>query len=136
MSTGRAMRRATSRGMTFLPDAMFVENEQILATATQHHRICTPLETPFNYAAPTLTRYGRLTHDTAGLPRIELSFALLHYEKALCELRQRNRKSLAEVGLGNRRVTEDERRRRDRIQKPQVQFLGSLEDPRPSARGG
>lgn len=68
-----------------LLDAIFIENEKILATATQHHRSRAPLEVPFDYAAPTLTRYGRLTHDTAGLPRIELSFALLHYEKALRE---------------------------------------------------
>jgi hypothetical protein len=68
-----------------LLDAMFVENKKILAAATQHHRSRMPLETPFDYAAPTLTRYGRLIHDAAGLPRIELSFALLHYEKALRE---------------------------------------------------
>jgi hypothetical protein len=68
-----------------LLDAIFIENEKILATATQHHRNRTPLETPLEYAAPLLTRYGRLTHDIARLPRIELSFALLHYEKALRE---------------------------------------------------
>lgn len=68
-----------------LLDAIFIENEKILAAAMQHHRVQTPLETPFDYVAPTLTRYGRLTHDTAGLPRIEISFSLLHYEKALRE---------------------------------------------------
>lgn len=68
-----------------LLDAIFIENEKILATATQHHRNRTLLETPLDYAAPLLTRYGRLTHDIARLPRIELSFALLHYEKALRE---------------------------------------------------
>ena len=68
-----------------LLDAMFLENKKILEVATQHHRSRAPLETSFDYAAPTLTRYGRLTHDPAGLPRIELSFALLHYEKALRE---------------------------------------------------
>ena len=71
-----------------LLDAMFVENGKIHAAATQHHRERAPLEKPFDYIAPTLTRYGRLTHDVAGQPRIELSFALLHYEKALRELHE------------------------------------------------
>jgi hypothetical protein len=72
--------------LSALLDAIFVENEKIMTAATQHHRSRAPIETSFDYAAPTLTRYGRLTHDIAGLPRIELSFALLHYEKALREL--------------------------------------------------
>lgn len=68
-----------------LLDAMFSENEKILTAATEHHRERAPLEKPFDYVAPTLTRYGRLSHDAGGQPRIELSFALLHYEKALRE---------------------------------------------------
>lgn len=71
-----------------LLDAVFVENEKILAAATDHHRSRAHLEKPFDYVAPTLTRYGRLTHDAAGQPRIELSFALLHYEKALREFHE------------------------------------------------
>lgn len=71
-----------------LLDAMFVENENILAAAMQHHRERAPLEKPFDYIAPTLTRYGRLTHDATGQPRIELSFALLHYERALREFHE------------------------------------------------
>jgi len=71
-----------------LLDAMFVENGKIHAAATEHHRERAPLEKPFDYIAPTLTRYGRLTHDAAGQPRIELSFALLHYEKALREFHE------------------------------------------------
>lgn len=71
--------------LTTLLDAMFVENEKILTAATAHHCEHAPLEKPFDYVAPTLTRYGRLTHDAGGQPRIELSFALLHYEKALRE---------------------------------------------------
>lgn len=71
--------------LTALLDAMFVENEKILAAATTHHRKYAPLEKPFDYVAPTLTRYGRLTHGVDRTPRIELSFALLHYEKALHE---------------------------------------------------
>ncbi|MHB8386402.1 hypothetical protein [Metallibacterium sp.] len=73
------------RRLTALLDDIFVENERMLAAATSHHRSRTPLETRFDYAAPTLTKYGRLTHDATGRPRIELSFALLHYEKALRE---------------------------------------------------
>lgn len=68
-----------------LLDAIFVENEKILAAATAHHHERALLEKPFDYAAPMLTRYGRLIHDAGGQPRIELSFALLHYEKALRE---------------------------------------------------
>lgn len=68
-----------------LLDAMFAENGKILAAAAAHHRERAPLEKPFDYVAPMLTRYGRLTHDAGGQPRIELSFALLHYEKALRE---------------------------------------------------
>ena len=69
-----------------LLDAMFVENGKILSAAAAHHRERAPLERPLDYVAPTLTRYGRLTHDAGGQPRIEISFALLHYEKALREL--------------------------------------------------
>jgi len=72
--------------LSALLDAIFVENEKVHAAAMQHHRERAPLEKSFDYIAPTLTRYGRLTHDAAGQPRIELSFALLHYEKALREL--------------------------------------------------
>jgi len=71
-----------------LLDAMFAENGKIHAAAVQHHRERAPLEKPFDYIAPTLTRYGRLTLDAASQPRIELSFALLHYEKALRELHE------------------------------------------------
>ena len=74
--------------LTALLDAIFVENEKILAAATWHHRGRAPLETPFDHDAPTLTRCGRLTHDVAGLPRIELSFALLHYEKGSREFNE------------------------------------------------
>lgn len=68
-----------------LLDDIFVENEKILTAAAAHHRALAPLDKPFDYQAPNLTRYGRLTHDANRTPRIELSFALLHYEKALRE---------------------------------------------------
>ena len=76
------------RPLAALLNAIFVENEKILTAATAQHRTFVTLEIPFDYDAPTLTRYGRLTHDTGGLPRIELSFALLHYEKALHEFNE------------------------------------------------
>ena len=68
-----------------LLDAMFLENEKVLNEATAHHRSMASEEKPFDYMAPTLTRYGRLTHDASRSPRIELAFSLLHYEKALRE---------------------------------------------------
>jgi hypothetical protein len=71
--------------LTNLLDAIFVENRKILTLALRHHRARAPTEQPFDYIAPTLTRYGRLTHDVRGAPRIEMVFALLHYEKALRE---------------------------------------------------
>jgi len=76
------------RDLTDLPallDAIFVENQKILSAAVAHHHALAPQEKPFEYVAPTLTHYGRLTHDANRTPRIELSFALLHYEKALHE---------------------------------------------------
>lgn len=76
------------RDLASLPallDSIFAENEKILTAATAHHQALAPFEKPFDYQAPKLTRYGRLTHDTSRIPRIELSFALLHYEKALRE---------------------------------------------------
>ena len=68
-----------------LLDEIFIENEKILAAAAQHHRNLAPLEKSTDYVAPILTRYGRITHDISMRPRIELSFALLHYERALRE---------------------------------------------------
>lgn len=72
-------------GLPALLDAIFVENKKILTAAAAHHHASAPQEKPFEYVAPTLTHYGRLTHDANRTPRIELSFALLHYEKALRE---------------------------------------------------
>lgn len=82
---GRREAAPDLKRLAMLLDSMFIENEKILAVASQHHRDNAHLEKPFVYSAPTLTRYGRLIHDTGGKPRIELSFALLHYEKALHE---------------------------------------------------
>ncbi|WP_413197580.1 hypothetical protein [Pararobbsia alpina] len=44
--------------------------------------------TSVDYEAPVLTKYDRPTHDAAGQPKIEVSFALLHYEKAVTEFNE------------------------------------------------
>ena len=66
-------------------DEIFKQNEMILSTAEMHHRSLAPYSTDYDYEAPVLTKYGRLTHDQTGNPQIEISFALLHYETALRE---------------------------------------------------
>lgn len=66
-------------------DAIFVENEKILAAMEAHHRSLAPHTAAYDYEAPVLTKYGRLAHDQSGVPRIEISYALLHYETALHE---------------------------------------------------
>lgn len=77
--------RTDFSGLSELLDSIFVENEKILTAATLHHYAMPPDDKAFNYVAPKLSHYGRLVHDSLRTPRIELSFALLHYEKALQE---------------------------------------------------
>ena len=64
ISGPRDMPRPIGR-LPALLDAVFVENEKILGAARTHHYGHPPVETAFDYDAPTLTRYGRLTHDAA-----------------------------------------------------------------------
>lgn len=68
-----------------LLDDIFVENLKIHAAARAHHDAAPPSDEVFDYEAPILTKYGRLVHDATGAPQIEMSFALLHYEKAIRE---------------------------------------------------
>ncbi|MFA5181960.1 MAG: hypothetical protein WC405_11605 [Syntrophales bacterium] len=68
-----------------LLDNIFAENEKVLTAATEHHRAMAPHERALDYPAPVLTKYGRLTHSSTGDPRVEVSFALLHYETAILE---------------------------------------------------
>lgn len=69
-----------------LLDNIFVENGKAIVVAETHHKSLSPYTAAHDYKAPLLTKYGRLTHDHAtGTPRIEISFALLHYEKAIRE---------------------------------------------------
>lgn len=74
--------------LTALLDEIFAENIKIHAAAKAHHNAEAPNDKLFDYVAPRLTKYGRLTHDAVGAPRIEVSFALLHYEKAIREFNE------------------------------------------------
>lgn len=69
-----------------LVDAIFVENTAVMAAAERHHAESLPTETQVAYPAVTLTRYGRLGHDADDNPKIEIAFALVHYERAIAEL--------------------------------------------------
>lgn len=75
------------QALASLLDEIFEENAKVLAAASEHHR-SSPRQAPFDYSPPVLTRYGRLIHDADRNPRIEVAFALLHYEKALREFDQ------------------------------------------------
>lgn len=66
-----------------LLDDTFVQNTSSLLAATRHHDAQLNGLTSVDYDAPVLTRYDRPTHDTSGQPKIEISFALLHYERAI-----------------------------------------------------
>lgn len=68
-----------------LLDGMFAQNLKVHEAAERHHREREPNDQAFDYPAPLLTKYGRLVHDAAKTPRIEISYALLHYEKAIRE---------------------------------------------------
>ncbi|HEX9395659.1 MAG TPA: hypothetical protein VF943_02860 [Burkholderiales bacterium] len=68
-----------------LLDNIFQENHKILQAAEAHHQSLAPYTAKYNYKAPLLTKYGRLTHSAVGTPKIEIVFALLHYEKAIEE---------------------------------------------------
>jgi hypothetical protein len=68
-----------------LLDKTFAQNALSLAAAEAFHALVSPGMGSIDYHAPVLTKYDRLTHDTAGQPKIEVSFALLHYETAITE---------------------------------------------------
>lgn len=68
-----------------LLDDIFEQNRSALAFADAHHAHKPQNGPKYCYEPPKLTRYGRLIHTEHGEPRIETSFALLHYEKALYE---------------------------------------------------
>lgn len=69
--------------LSTLLDDTFVQNAASLAAATTYHDMQSRGMTSVDYSAPVLTRYDRPTHNASGLPKIEVSYALLHYEKAL-----------------------------------------------------
>jgi len=66
-------------------DKTFEQNTLSLAAAEAYHSHVSIGMTSVDYDAPVLTKYDRPTHDVAGQPKIEVSFALLHYEKAIVE---------------------------------------------------
>ncbi|UZB30552.1 hypothetical protein [Xanthomonas phaseoli] len=71
--------------LSALLDRSFEQNALSIRAANAHHASLRGSLTSTDYEAPVLTRYDRTTHDTAGQPKIEVSFALLHYEKAIIE---------------------------------------------------
>jgi hypothetical protein len=58
-------------------------NALSLSAATTYHDSLSNTLKSVDYDAPVLTRYDRPTHDASGQPKIEVSFALLHYERAI-----------------------------------------------------
>lgn len=66
-----------------LLDDTFAQNASSLSAATAYHETLSNSLTSLDYEAPVLTRYDRPTHDASGQPKIEVSFALLHYERAI-----------------------------------------------------
>jgi hypothetical protein len=77
-------------------DAIFEQNLAAHSFANAHHAASTSNGPKYNYRPNELTRYGRLVHTAEGEPRIETSFALLHYEKALYEYDSLKRASSAQ----------------------------------------
>lgn len=75
--------------LSALLDEIFDQNAKSLSAAKAHYLSLVASDgTSTDYEAPTLTKYGRLTHDASGQPRVEVSFALLHYEKAIIEFNE------------------------------------------------
>lgn len=66
-----------------LLDDTFAQNVSSLSVATTYHDTLSNGMTSIDYDAPVLTRYDRPTHDASGQPKIEVSYALLHYERAI-----------------------------------------------------
>jgi hypothetical protein len=71
--------------LSTLLDRSFEQNALSLRAAAMHHAGLRSSLTSIDYEAPMLTRYDRTTHDASGQPKIEVAFALLHYEKAIVE---------------------------------------------------
>ncbi|MFY1897012.1 hypothetical protein ACOTCN_23715 [Achromobacter xylosoxidans] len=71
--------------LAVLLDRTFEQNALSLYAAATYHSGRRAGLSSVDYEAPVLTKYDRTTHDASGQPKIEVSFALLHYEKALVE---------------------------------------------------
>jgi hypothetical protein len=71
--------------LNVLLDLTFDENKRAIAAADAYHKAVSVNMVSFDYDAPILTKYDRLTHDASGKPQIEVAYALLHYERAIKE---------------------------------------------------
>lgn len=71
--------------LAVLLDRTFEQNALSMAAAAAYHSSRRVGLSSVDYEAPVLTKYDRTTHDASGQPKIEVSFALLHYEKAIVE---------------------------------------------------
>jgi hypothetical protein len=72
--------------LRILLDEIFSENVNLLKEALIYHLKAKPNAPIHNYAAPILTRYGRLVHhESSDAPMVESNFSLLHYQKAILE---------------------------------------------------
>jgi len=69
--------------LNVLLDRTFDENKRAIAAADAYHKAVSVNMVSFDYDAPILTKYDRLTHDASGKPQIEVAYALLHYERAI-----------------------------------------------------
>jgi hypothetical protein len=74
--------------LTILLNKTFEQNTLSLSAARAYHVEVSADTTSVDYKAPILTKYDRTTHDSDDNPKIEISFALLHYEKAIVEFNE------------------------------------------------
>ncbi len=81
----RHLGRRERTALTALLESIFSENSKLNRAAANYHTGRKPAGPKFAYPTITLTRYGRLTHDSSGSPRISNNFTLLHYENSLRE---------------------------------------------------
>lgn len=85
--------------LSALLDRSFEQNALSLRAAETHHAGLRSSLASTDYEAPVLTRYDRTTHDASGQPKIEVSFVLLHYEKAIVEFNaMKKSRAAAEMG--------------------------------------
>lgn len=74
--------------LSLLIDEIFKQNNLALSYATQYHLENSIGITSADYTSPILAKYDRITHDDNKTPKIEVTLALLHYEKAIIEFNE------------------------------------------------